>query len=224
MSQKYLIIGDVHGCVEQFSEILKYTQDDRIPVSCGDLIDRGPDSRLVLWIVAGMVRRGEALCVRGNHDDKLLRYLSGKNVTQSHGLGETIRQIEAYDRVEDKEDLREFLESLPTRLELDGGKLVIVHGAEAIFGESDKRARSLNLYSYTTGKTTPEGFPERLKWANQFHGGYTIVHGHDVVEEVSCINNVWNVDTGCVFGGKLSALKWPECEVVSVPGHKVEVS
>ena len=105
------VIGDVHGCraeLEQLLDELGYALDrdaagrpvnaahpDRRAVFVGDLVDRGPDSPGVLRLVMGMVAAGTALSVPGNHEDKLLRALRGRNVKRRHGLETTLAQLEA---------------------------------------------------------------------------------------------------------------------------------
>lgn len=95
------IIGDVHGCRSELTELLirlGYTRSDaawshpegRRAVFLGDLVDRGPDSPGVLGLVMDMVASGNALCVQGNHDNKLERKLAGRDVKVNHGMAETL--------------------------------------------------------------------------------------------------------------------------------------
>jgi len=227
------IIGDVHGCHDELVSLLKklgyismptgMVHSNRTAVFVGDLCDRGPASDKVLSLVMKMVKNSHAVMVMGNHDHKLMRYLRGNKVNIAHGLQSTIDQIEAmYGSEEFKLTLHEFLATQPIKLTLDSGKLHIVHAAapekyqEELTGKKKKAQKAFALYGVTTGKTDKDGFPERVDWAQEYSGKAIVVHGHVVQKEVSITNNVFNVDTGCVFGNKLTALRYPELELVSV--------
>jgi len=218
---QYAIIGDIHGC---FSELTRLIFNNHLYkrklIFVGDLIDRGPASDNVLSFVMGLCRDDMARCVLGNHDDKLRRYLRGNKVQLSHGLDETVKQLDKSPL--SGESISKFLEALPYSLALDEGKLVVAHGGlqqnlqGEVSGKAKKRARSMALYGKTTGKTDEYGYPERIDWAKDYRGEAVVVHGHTPCQEVIEKNNVWNIDTGCVFGNKLTALLYPEMVVVGV--------
>lgn len=226
------IVGDVHGCHAELVELLTrlgYTvradgaehPDGRTAVFVGDLVDRGPDTPAVLRLVMGMVAAGTALCVAGNHEDKLLRRLRGRNVRVSHGLAETLDQLDAAPK--DLVDAVEpFLSGLISHYVLDGGRLVVAHAGckEAYQGRASGRVRAFCLYGDTTGETDEYGLPVRYPWARDYRGGAMVVYGHTPVERTEWINNTLCVDTGCVFGGALTALRYPERQVVSVPAQR----
>jgi diadenosine tetraphosphatase ApaH/serine/threonine PP2A family protein phosphatase len=165
-----------------------------------------------------MVDNGNCLVCLGNHDDKLRRFLRGNNVSVSHGLDITLDQISSRSEGFAK-DVSEFLESLPYKLILDDGKLVVTHAGlpEKYHDVDNKKARSIALYGKTTGKTDAKGFPERLDWAEDYTGDAVVVHGHVANFEPIIKNNVYNIDTACVFGGSLTALRYPEMTLVSIP-------
>ena len=232
------LIGDVHGCADELHELLRtlgYRPDPacgfasdagRKVVFLGDLCDRGPDSVGVLRTAMAMCESGNALAVPGNHDVKLVRALRGRDVRRTHGLAETLTQIDSLPDSQ-KESFGSrvagFLDGLISHLVLDGGRLVAAHAGlpEAMHGRGSGAVREFCLYGKTTGRLTTAGFPERLDWAADYAGRAAVVHGHVAVNAAVWRNNVLNLDTGCVFGGRLSALRWPEREIVSVPARRV---
>src|SRR3712207_955600 len=187
-----------------------------------DLVDRGPDTPGVLRLVMGMVAAGNALCVSGNHEAKLVRALSGRNVQVSHGLAETLTQLEA-EPEEFRAAVHRFADGLISHYVLDGGRLVVAHAGliEKYQGRASGRVRSFCLYGDTTGETDEYGLPVRLPWAENYRGSAMVLYGHTPVPEAVWVNNTLCLDTGCVFGGRLSAMRWPEKEVVSVPAERV---
>ena len=228
------IIGDVHGCFDELVLLLNklgYTIEfdrkleryqishDRghIAVFVGDLVDRGPDSPEVLRLVMDLVEQGKGYCVSGNHDDKLYRKLLGRNVQVRHGLELTMEQLGKYSN-EFVDKVREFLGSLPHHILLDNNRLVIAHAGLAahMHGKHGKSIRDLCLYGPTTGALDEKGLPVRLDWAADYSGKAVVVYGHTPVQEPVWKNNTINIDTGCVFGGKLSALTYPDNVLIAV--------
>ncbi|WP_242579715.1 polynucleotide kinase-phosphatase [Streptomyces sp. MST-110588] len=284
------IVGDIHGCRSELETLLvelgyELTRDDlgravdarhpegRTAVFVGDLVDRGPDSPGVLRLVMGMVEAGHALCVCGNHENKLGRYLGGRKVQHSHGLAATIEQLEreaakeeAAEAVREKEAVKQeeaageavreaaedgaegaagartgspadarpasprfrervaaFVRSLVGHYVLDGGGLVVCHAGlpEKYHGRTSGRVRSFALYGDTTGETDEFGLPVRYPWAEEYRGRAAVVYGHTPTPRAHWLNNTICLDTGCVFGGRLTALRWPERELVGVPAEQV---
>ena len=237
------IIGDVHGCHEELVELLgilgyeatELETDDpvwgdkafvhpegRKAVFLGDIVDRGPRIIDTLRLVRNMVQAGSALCVPGNHDMKLMRKLHGRDVQITHGLAESLAEIEAL-----PEDVRkrfgreaeEFFYSLVSHYVLDDDKLVVAHAGmrQEMQGRGSGKVRDFALYGETTGETDEFGLPVRFDWAAEYRGRAMVVYGHTPVPEPEWLNRTVNIDTGCVFGGKLTALRYPEKEFVSVP-------
>lgn len=231
------IIGDVHGCYDELVDLLLklgYAIQDapdaagrpapvvtpplgRKALFVGDLVDRGPRSPDVLRLVMGMVQAGTALCVPGNHDLKLHKKLLGKKVTVNHGLAETLAQLEN-EPPEFIADVEKFLYSLVSHYVLDDGKLVDAHAGlkESMHGRGSGAVRAFCLYGETTGETDEFGLPVRYEWAREYRGKAKVVYGHTPVLEPQWLNRTIDIDTGCVFGGKLTALRYPEEELVSV--------
>ncbi|GGX15117.1 polynucleotide kinase-phosphatase [Streptomyces malachitofuscus] len=223
------IIGDVHGCSAELEALLGklgYVDgshpEGRTAVFVGDLVDRGPDSPAVLRRVMAMVKSGDALCVPGNHENKFGRYLKGRNVQHTHGLAETIEQMDG-ESEEFRAEVRQFIEGLVSHYVLDGGRLVVCHAGlpEKYHGRTSGRVRSHALYGDTTGETDEFGLPVRYPWAEDYRGRAAVVYGHTPVPEATWLNNTICLDTGAVFGGKLTALRWPERELVDVPAERV---
>ncbi|MFL6290717.1 MAG: polynucleotide kinase-phosphatase [Thermoanaerobaculia bacterium] len=222
------IIGDVHGCANELEELLArlgYSEgrhpEGRKLVFLGDLVDRGPRVPDVLRIAMDMVKARTALCVPGNHDDKLKRYLQGKKVRIAHGLEQSIEQIEDHPAAF-RERALAFLDGLVSHYVLDGGRLVVAHaGMKAeMQGRASGRVREFALYGETTGESDEFGLPVRYNWAADYRGAAMVVYGHTPVHRPEWLNNTINIDTGCVFGGELTALRYPELELVSVPARR----
>ncbi|MFJ6985967.1 MULTISPECIES: polynucleotide kinase-phosphatase [unclassified Streptomyces] len=223
------IVGDIHGCAAELEALLGklgYVDgvhpEGRQAVFVGDLVDRGPDSPAVLRRVMGMVKAGHALCVPGNHENKFGRHLRGRTVQPTHGLAETIEQM-AGESDAFRAEVREFIDGLVSHYVLDGGRLVVCHAGlpEKYHGRTSGRVRSHALYGETTGETDEFGLPVRYPWAEDYRGRAAVVYGHTPVPEATWLNNTICLDTGAVFGGKLTALRWPERELVDVPAERV---
>ncbi|MCP2258945.1 polynucleotide kinase-phosphatase [Streptoalloteichus tenebrarius] len=239
VSGPFDVIGDVHGCRAELEELLRrlgwvlhrdeqgratgaHHPAGRTAVFLGDLVDRGPDTPGVLRLAMGMVEAGTALAVRGNHEDKLVRALDGRNVKVAHGLAESLAQLSA-EPAEFRQRVREFCAGLVPHYLLDGGRLVVAHAGlpERLHGKESGRVRSFALYGDTTGEVDEFGLPVRLPWAQDYGGRATVLYGHTPVPEAVWVNNTMCLDTGCVFGGALTALRYPERDVVWVLAQRV---
>jgi polynucleotide kinase-phosphatase len=226
------IIGDVHGCCDELEALLEqlgYARNDGGPWShpagrkaifVGDLVDRGPRIADTLKIAMAMSEAGTALCVPGNHDIKLKRKLEGRDVTVSHGLDRTLAELD-HEPPAFRSAVQSFLDGLVSHYVFDGGRLVVAHaGMKAeMQGRGSAKVRDFALFGETTGETDEFGLPVRYNWAAEYRGRATVVYGHTPVPEPEWLNRTINVDTGCVFGGRLTALRWPEKELVSVPAR-----
>ena len=226
------IIGDVHGCCDELEALLQqlgYARngdgawshaEGRKAVFVGDLVDRGPRIVDTLKTVMTMSQAGAALCVPGNHDIKLKRKLSGRDVTVSHGLDRTLSELEQ-ETSEFRAAVQEFIDGLVSHYVFDEGRLVVAHAGmkEEMQGRGSAKVRDFALFGETTGETDEFGLPVRYNWASEYRGRASVVYGHTPVPEPEWLNRTINIDTGCVFGGRLTALRWPEKELVSVPAR-----
>ncbi len=182
------VIGDVHGCCDELERLLerlgyreaRLDEDDpvwgsrgyvhpagRKAVFLGDLVDRGPRILDTVRLVRNMVRWGAAICVPGNHDSKLVRQLRGRNVQITHGLADTLAELDAIPeevRAPYRNALAEFLDSLVSHYVLDDGKLVVAHAGmkQAMQGRASARVREFALYGETSVETDEFGLPLRM--------------------------------------------------------------
>lgn len=236
------IIGDIHGCFDELTELLeklgyiisRAEEDEthfgfqvtapagRKAIFLGDLTDRGPNSPDVLRLVMSMMNGKTAYCVLGNHDLKLQKFLTGKQVQLKHGLELTAAQLESESKAF-KSTVDKFLYGLVSHYVLDDGKLVVAHAGlkEDMQGRGSGAVRSFCMYGETTGEIDEFGLPARYNWAKEYRGKAKVVYGHTPVPEAEWLNKTIDIDTGCVFGGKLTALRYPEEELVSVPAKQV---
>lgn len=229
------IIGDIHGCYDELLALLQKLEyqikadliesnqpaishpENRTLIFVGDLVDRGPHSKQVLQLVMNAVNHSQALCVRGNHEDKFLRYLKGKKVQLTHGL-----EVTASDYPDPNETAYAgsiaFIKKLGSHYVLDEGKLVVAHAGltEALQERESGKVLSFALFGDTTGEVDEMGLPVRKDWAQSYQGKALVVYGHTPVVDAEWINNTICIDTGCVFGGKLTALRYPQMQLVSV--------
>ncbi|WP_377889568.1 bis(5'-nucleosyl)-tetraphosphatase PrpE [Alkalihalobacillus sp. R86527] len=227
------IIGDIHGCYDEFVKLTKklgYEWVNDIPIHpkerkivfLGDLTDRGPHSLKVINVVTRLVEENQAYYCPGNHCNKLYRYMIGRNVQQKHGLETTVEELSQLSDDKRNAIISRFTtlyEKSPLYLTLDNGKLIVAHAGipSKYIGQSGKKVKTFVLYGDVTGETHPNGMPVRKDWAATYSAPPLVVYGHTPVHEPRWINRTVNIDTGCVFGGKLTSVKYPELTTVSVP-------
>lgn len=229
------IVGDVHGCFDELTELLEklgYTPapDGRFTppagrklVFVGDLVDRGPKVAETVRLVMGMTAAGDALCVPGNHDVKFMRALRGKKVQVTHGLAESLEQFATAEKSQPgfSRAVADWIDRLVSHYVLDEGRLVVAHAGlkESMQGRGSGAVREFALYGETTGETDEYGLPVRYPWAADYRGPAYVVYGHTPNPSPEWLNRTLNIDTGCVFGGALTALRYPEMALARVPAR-----
>lgn len=230
------VIGDVHGCFKELQALIlqldyqiqfekghwsiSHPQNRKL-VFVGDLADRGPDSVDVLAFVMDIKAQSMALVTKGNHDDKLFRYLKGNKIAPRHGLETTIAELEKKDK-SFLQLLYNFIKNLPSHLVLDQGKLVVTHAAilPKYIGKQDSFIEQYCLYGPTNGQLDENGLPERLRWQDDYNGKAWVVYGHTPVLAPYWLGKTLNIDTGAVYGNGLTAFRYPELTTVFQPSYK----
>ncbi|UGB31822.1 bis(5'-nucleosyl)-tetraphosphatase PrpE [Metabacillus sp. B2-18] len=226
------VIGDIHGCFREFEELTKKMgynwttgipihPDDRKLAFVGDLTDRGPESIKIIEAVYQLVQKEGAHYSPGNHCNKLYRYFLGNKVQITHGLETTVAEYEELPPKKKAEVKKQFMflyEVAPLYQILDNGKLIVAHAGirEDYIGKNSNAVKTFVLYGDITGKKNPDGTPERRDWAQHYQGKAMIVYGHTPIKEPKRANRTINIDTGAVFGNKLTAYRYPEDEVITV--------
>lgn len=226
------VVGDIHGCFAEFEALTKklgYDWSSGIPVHpnnrklsfVGDLTDRGPNSLKVIEVVYRLIKEKKAFYSPGNHCNKLYRYFLGNKVQVTHGLETTVAEYDALTNSQQEEIKKKFIwlyESAPLYQVLDNGKLIVAHAGirEDYIGKMGNAVKTFVLYGDITGKTNPDGTPVRRDWAQHYKGKAFIVYGHTPIKEPKRTNQTINIDTGAVFGNKLTAYRYPEGELMSV--------
>jgi protein phosphatase len=226
------LIGDIHGCHQELVNLLSklgyeialgetpsaHHPQGRKAIFLGDLVGRGPKIPEVLKLVLAMVESKNALCVPGNHDIKLLRKLQGRPVEVNRGLAESLSQLAAQPEGF-RQKVINFFDTLAVHLVLDDSKLVAAHAGmkEEMQGKVGQKIREFALFGEKTGEIDQFGFAVRYNWAAEYHGSALVVYGHTPIPGPEWVNNTINIDTGCIFGGRLTALRYPEKELLSVP-------
>lgn len=237
-------VGDVHGCMDELEQLLAKMgweaednglwqhPEDRLLVFVGDLVDRGPKSVPVVQFVAQMVKAERAALVMGNHDDKFKRYLLGNGVNLDSAIQTTIEECEAMSP-EDKDDFVDqalelfinaplwaaFAPATSDRFGLSA-HVIVAHAAwtPSLVGQKRDRVRFYCLYGPNTGEKDASGYPERLDWRMDYPEDAPLcVTGHTpFAGQPRKHHNTLCIDTGCVFGHRLTAWRFPEDEIVSV--------
>ncbi|WP_262692494.1 metallophosphoesterase [Kordiimonas aestuarii] len=230
------IIGDIHGCamellllleklgyklVSSATEIKKEVQLEsplgRKAIFLGDIVDRGPQIPEALRIVKAMVESGDALCVCGNHEARLMKVLSGQRVKAGYGLRESVAQL-GLEGAGFCQEMLSFIRGMPSHYVLDEGRLVVAHAGipESMHGQTSSAVWHHCLYGGLHNLRKDVRQPVDRSWASEYRGKALVVYGHYAVKHVEWLNGTVCIDTGCVFGGPLTALRYPEMSLVHV--------
>jgi hypothetical protein len=218
--ERTIVVGDVHGCADELQQVLHdcgYARGDRI-VLVGDVVAKGPDSQAVVQLL----REEGGRAVLGNHDAHALKARDEWRKGEREKVKAERRQL--IDTLTEADWA--FMEALPLFLRLGPERAgeadtVVVHGGvvPGVPIERQDREHLLTLRSIRD-----DGMPskkiEGRPWAAVWTGPERIVFGHDAVRGLQQEPMATGLDTGCVYGGKLTALLLPERRLVSVPARR----
>lgn len=214
---RYVFIGDVHGCLDELEDLLRKLsvgRDDQL-VFVGDLVAKGPDSAGVV----ALAREHDSLCVRGNHDEAVLRI---RRAAQSNLLVQRAKKTHLKVAKELSHADWRWLEQLPLFLRIPALDTFVVH-AGVVPGRSLEQQHPEDLMSMRTLRPDGHASP-RLEdgtlWAKSYRGPEHVVFGHDAISGLQREPFATGLDTGCVYGRTLTALVQPGGELVSVPARR----
>jgi predicted phosphodiesterase len=209
-----ILIGDAHGCVDELDALLARCDvgaDDRV-ILVGDLVAKGPDSQGVVQLA----RERGLLAVRGNHDAHVLRWRlpgeGGKPLKAGHrAVAESLRA----------EDWA-YLEAQPLVRHDASLNLVVVHGGlvPGVPLDAQPPEMLLNLRSIRPDGSPSKRVDDGTAWAKLWRGPAQVVFGHDALRRLQEEPFATGLDTGCVYGGELTALVLPERRFVRVKAKR----
>lgn len=210
-----LFIGDVHGCADELDALLAecgWQPGDRV-VLVGDLVAKGPDS-------AGVVQRAREkglLAVRGNHDEHVLRWHAGHGKPGKKLKPEHQRVLDTLGPADWK-----WLAALPVYLRLPELNVLTVHGGlvPGVPLEQQRPEHLLNLRSITPAGKPSKRIDDGVPWATHWRGPERILFGHDAMRGLQRHPHALGLDSGCVYGGRLTAYGLPEDRLYSVPARR----
>ncbi len=229
-------IGDIHACFEELIELLKklgYKKnsdqlyehpDGRRLVFLGDIMSRGPYSLESMMVVMRQVKYGLAYMIDSNHGWKIARWLDGRPVSLKHGDEKVEAEFIEYEHQNGQEktiflknEIKNFLLQAPSHIVFSYNKerVVAVHAGikDEFIGQENNKIKNYCRYGDVTD-FNPGGKPIRKEWYLHHKTNELIIWGHDPKPEPLEINNTINIDQGVVFGGKLTAFRYPEKEFV----------
>ncbi|GAB4109625.1 MAG: hypothetical protein OHK0013_45240 [Sandaracinaceae bacterium] len=212
-----VVVGDVHGCIEELHCLLERVSfrpgSDEL-VLVGDLVNKGPDSVGVVRLV----RRLQGRAVVGNHDDLVLRCLAARRAKEDGDFPDSVRRI--VKRLD--EDDAAWLSALPTTVQLPDHHALVVHAGllPNVPLSSQRRDALLTMRSIRSDGTATKRIEEGRPWASLWPGPEHVFFGHDAVRGLQRWPYATGLDTGCVYGGRLTACILPERTLVSVPARR----
>jgi hypothetical protein len=215
-ARRTVLVGDVHGCLDELEALLRVvgadpTADDVILV--GDLTAKGPDSRGVVQLC----RERGLRAVLGNHDAKVLSLAEAARL-EPHPASDTHQAVaDSLTRAD-----WDYLQALPLLLELPSQTAIVVHGGllPGVALTAQPRKYLLNLRSLTPDGQPSTRVKDGVPWASRWTGPEHVIFGHDAVRGLQRHLHATGLDTGCVYGRRLTALVLPERKLVSVPAAR----
>jgi len=224
-----VIVGDVHGCIRELEDLLSYvglSADDQL-FFVGDLVVRGPKPHEVV----ALARAHGAVAVRGNHEDRLLSWRRSKSTSHEMRIGAITRRAAEALKPRDWE----YLEAMPLWADLPSHGVRIVHAGVRPGIEIDEQDPRTLMYVRTLDRhMDPSELRGSVGWAHHYAGPEHIVFGHNASVEPDIAPHATGIDTGAVYGGRLTAMVLREGErppapedrkkvLVSVPSRRVYV-
>lgn len=203
------VVGDIHGCYDELSDLLSkadFTANDRV-VAVGDLITKGPKNRAVL---DRFIADERFTSVIGNHDLALLRFWRGEPVQLTRA------QTDAFDQLENsRKQYEAYLASLPFLI--DFGKYVVVHAGVRPHIPLARQSSSdlTELRTLGRDRASREGVP----WYEVYDGEQSVLFGHWPASQPRVAPRAIGLDTGCVYGNRLTAFIIETGEFISVPAR-----
>lgn len=231
LSGPFDLIGSVHGCLAELRALLGelgYVSDPatqlprhpkgRIPVFLGDDGAQGPHGLACLQLIQAMCDAGLAYAVIGNQDRRLLEVLRESPEADPDALAPWWAAASP----EDRQAILAWTAQVPSHLVLDGGRLVAVHGGirPDMIGRDTPPITAFCTYGSTPGEHALVQSRALADWAAELPEGVTVVFSHQPVVDVQDAGSHVAIDTACLYGGRLSAFRYPERSVVSVPAAK----
>ncbi|GJD12634.1 Bis(5'-nucleosyl)-tetraphosphatase, symmetrical [Galdieria sulphuraria] len=215
---RVIVVGDVHGCVDELRDLLKladFRPGDQV-IFLGDLVAKGPDSVAVVKIA----REIGARSVRGNHDFEVIRWWNA----QMNGLSGSISVNMEHLRIAqdlDRED-HEWLFHCPWFIRIPEMKYLLVHAGfvPGVDLYQQNPRLMMNMRSVLPNGIITNRYVADSPWASYWKGPETVVYGHDAYRGLQQFEFAQGIDTGCVYGGRLTALLLPENRLISVRARR----
>ena len=221
--EKLFAVGDIHGCNKELELLLEHLplKDGDTILFLGDYIDRGPDSKGVVSTILNLSKKYNVITLMGNHEQMFLDFFYDKNTLEAGGFlfngGTTTLASYCSDlgNFEFPKNHIDFFNNLKLFHETDD--YFFVHA-----GLPDLPLEDI--------KQMPLVYLEQLLWVREeflksnYRWNKTIIHGHTPILETHLGNQKINLDTGCVYDGKLTALELPEKILYNIPKISSEIS
>lgn len=214
---KVIAVGDVHGCVDELQDLLRecdYSPGDLV-VLLGDLVCKGPDSVAVVQ----MAREIGAIGVRGNHDFEVIRWHQAiKSGVDPPVVGSEHFHIASCLSTADMK----WMYSLPWYISSKDLGCLFVHAGfvSGIRLAKQNPRLMMNMRSILPDGTVTSKFFNNWPWARLWDGPQTVLFGHDADRGLQQYEHALGLDTGCVYGGRLTACILPEKRLVSVSARR----
>jgi len=221
--ERVIIIGDVHGCKEELEELLiknDYNpQTDRV-ILVGDIVGKGPDSPGCIEFCM----KNKIESVMGNWDFHWLNWYE-KEKGPENKRDKSKEEREDYKGIQLlKEEHWDWFKQLPIYIHIEKYNLVVVHAGLEPNKELKAQKKEMVMFLRcidSHGKPSKEFLGEEHLWAKKWNGPYFVLFGHDAARKLQVEKSAIGLDTGCVYGGKLTAFIFPDKKLVHVDAKKV---